>query len=234
MQAETFLPEPEWLASTRAPVVNTRDEVLELWQSEERCCIAERKLEKNERELYKSCYVAVAEHPRDDDLVVMCMNLMTYSVDRAQSYEIYSMMLERYADHKDIVSGCANCAPADTIARASLSLSRLEYLNDNIRAAITVLEEVLSRRLDEISPWVQAELYTTLAKHYAGYNATSEQVSTIREAWQRLDDLQQTDEPVRQRFRDLDKAYRELLKSGVSTNSDNSHERNHLLQSELQ
>ncbi|MEE9319462.1 MAG: hypothetical protein V3U76_03355 [Granulosicoccus sp.] len=233
-QAETFLPEPEWLASIRAPVVNTRDEVLALWQSEERCCIAERKLEKNEREFYKSCYVAVAEHPQDDGLVVMCMNLMTYSVKRAQRREIHHLILERYADHRDIITGCANCAPADTIARVSHGLSRTEYSDGNKRLAITLLEDILIQRQDEISPWVQTEMYTTLAKHYAGNNATSEQVSTIKEAWQRLDDLQQTDEPVRRRFKDLDKAYRELLESGVYTNTDYSHERNDLPQSEMQ
>jgi len=57
---ETFLDEPAWLASTQAPTLESREDVLTLWQSEKRCCDDDQALFDNAKVLYKACYMAIA------------------------------------------------------------------------------------------------------------------------------------------------------------------------------
>lgn len=208
---ETFLPEPEWLDDKDAPVLHTSEDVSRLWGSKKRCCISKRALIRNNREFYRSCYVAVAEHLDDDELVVKCMWLMDNALERNDRYTLQRSLLDRYPDHDDNVERCANCMPADTIARLTNELARQEIYRGNPEEAIRLVENVLDKRLNEISLWVQVELYTSLAKWYAETTMTMAAIERLQSARDRLKRLRDRNQALDRRFDTFEKTLQSVL-----------------------
>ena len=183
---ETFLPKPEWLDSVGAPVLNSVDDVTTLWRSKKRCCISDRKLKNNQQEFYKACYVAVATHSKDQLLVAKCLQLMDSGMDEDVRYRINKHFVDNYFELKSPIDRCSNCLPADPIARSSRDLAWQESRRGNPQSAINIAQRVLDERIDEISPHVQLNLYAALAYFYAETGYSAEQLSSLKQARDRL------------------------------------------------
>ncbi len=200
---------PAWLDDVEAPRVTTADEVSALWRSKKRCCVSERKLLANNREFYKACYVAIGEHFDDEALVVKCLWLMTAGAEGDQRRQIRQYLVDHHFGYRGRTDNCANCAPADTVARVSRSLAHDRLGAGRAREASGIIERVLDERLEEISPWVQVELYESLARAYLEAGITEARATRLQAAYERLSALAASDEPVARRMDRLEAAYRE-------------------------
>ncbi len=212
---------PDWLDDVDAPRVATADEVSALWRSKKRCCIAERKLRANNREFYKACYLAIGEHFDDEELVVKCLWLMTSGAEGDQRRQIRQYLVDHHFEYRGRTDNCANCAPADTVARVSRSLALDRLAAGRAQEASAVIERVLDERLDETSPWVQVELYESLARAYLELEATEARAARLQTAYERLRAMAATDEPVARRMDRFEAAYREASERAGQTDLSN-------------
>jgi len=99
---------------------------------------------------------------------------MVAGAESRQKVEITCFLVENCSEHKNSIAGCVNCAPADTVARATADLAAFERRMGDARAAIRLLEHLLAIRSDEISYWVQAEIYQSLGRMYLESGVTPE------------------------------------------------------------
>ena len=211
VDVETFLPEPEWIDSIKLVELSSADEVTQLWQSKERCCIAKAKLRKNQREFYKACYVAVARNPDDENLVAKCLQLMVSGMDSTVRKQIYEHYVSNYFYFESPIDRCYNCLPADPIANVSHDLARLEFRSNNAHKAIDVVKNVLNARLEEISPFVQMKLYADLADFYTSTGYSDEELNILLAARDRLRAHVKPKGASKHNFKNLERNIGELM-----------------------
>ena len=162
---ETYLPQPDWLASTPVVTINTLSEISDLWKSRERCCVSEKKLTKNNREMYASCYDMIARGAGNDE-TFQCIYLMSTGMSSDIRYELYNRILNEHYEHKSPTNNCTNCAPADKVTRAVSRLASLEYSDGKPQVAIDLVEKIFADRGSEISAFIQVESLAKLAWYY--------------------------------------------------------------------
>lgn len=208
---ESKIAKPEWFDSIDAPPLSSTDEVNKLWRSKKRCCIDETKLLENNREFYKVCYNAIANNPKNEELVVQCLWLMDAGADKDQRLKIKRYLVDNYSDHKNSVSRCANCAPGDTVARVTHELARNEKYQGNIDQAISRIENLFDKRGGEISLWVQTEIYTTLGNLYLSSAVTKERKNRMNDAYERLNSARNPENGVERRFPKFEKVYKQVM-----------------------
>jgi hypothetical protein len=210
---ETFA-KPAWFASVKAPRISTPEEVSALWQSEKRCCENPNTLLRNNRIFYKSCFNAISAHYENEELVVLCLWLMDVGAESGQRMELARFLVDNFGHHKNSVDNCANCMTGDTVARATLDLARFESrAGSNKERSIERIEGLLDTRANEISYWVQAEIYEFLGELYLEAGPTQERLDRYKQAYARLDRVKEYNEPLERRFPPLEKIYKVLLKT---------------------
>ena len=199
---------PAWYASTSHITLTTDDDVSTLWQSKKRCCIAQDRLDKNNREFYKSCVQAINTSRSDETLVVRCLWLMDIAVDKPRKIKIKEYLVHHYFDHQARTDNCANCMTGDIIARVSKELAYYYSLSDP-EHAIATMENVLDRRQKEISHWVLAEMYTFLGNLYIKSGYAEQRKVRFNGAYEYLSQFRHH-ETLRKRMRELDKVYKKI------------------------
>lgn len=224
---EKTFDKPIWFESINAPDVNSSDEVSALWQSQKRCCEDAVKLLNNNRIFYKSCYNAVSRNYKNEELVVLCLWLMDSGADSNQSIELSRFLIENFSNHKSRVDNCANCMPGDTVARVTLEFSTYESrMSNSKRVPIERIESLLDSRSDEISYWVQAEIYEFLGDIYLEDGVTAERLGRYTKAYNKLNKVKEYNEPLARRFPPIEKRYQLLLNPPPRTKENiKSHER---------
>jgi hypothetical protein len=182
-----------------------------LWQSQKRCCEDAHKLLSNNRIFYKSCYQAIEHTYRDEQLVVLCLWLMGAGADGNQRQELLRYLLDNFPNHNNRTDNCANCKRADTVARATLEFAHYKNQAQAKTAAIERLEQLLDRRSEEISYWVQAEIYDYLADLYLIEGVTPVRLERYSQALNKLNEAKQSNEALAKRFTPLERKYQALL-----------------------
>ncbi|MEI6730153.1 MAG: hypothetical protein WCL30_02750 [Pseudomonadota bacterium] len=205
--------QPEWLAEVdNAPTINNADELGTLWRSVPRCCGDDPGVKGNFRIFYKACYNAMARHPKDDNLVVDCLNLMLYSLesgDAAKSNQFQEIILNKYYNHKDSLKNCANCDYADTVARIAKDFAYYHFSEHRYDIAINILEDILDKRGQETSPWIRIEILTDLGNLYlkAAINDAGKQ--RMQAAYEEFA-AKKHDETIESRFAAFEQVYNKL------------------------
>jgi len=209
---ESEFEKPEWFDAIEAPSVHSSNEVSALWQSEKRCCEDENTLLKNNRIFYKACFNAISDHYEDEELVVKCLWLMDIGAESDQKVQLTRFLVQNFSHHKNSIAGCANCMPGDTVARETLTLARYENRLSNTKdTSIRLIENVLDNRLDEISYWVQAELYEYLGKLYLESGLNDERLERMKEVFDRFNNVKKYNEPLERRYKSFEKIYQVII-----------------------
>jgi hypothetical protein len=210
---ESTFAKPAWFDSIRATELNTEREVTTLWMSQKRCCENAGTLETNNRIFYKSCYNAISAHYEDEKLVVKCLWLMDIASNRDETVRLARFLVDNYSHHKNSVDFCADCMPGDTVGEVTLELARFDSRErNNKQLPISRLEKLLDTREDEISYWVQAEIYEFLGQLYLEDGLTQERLARYQKAYTRLERLKEINEPLKTRFAPLQKHHEAMLK----------------------
>ena len=203
---------PEWFDVVEAPSVHSSSEVRALWQSEKRCCENENTLLKNNRIFYKACFNAISEHYEDEELVVKCLWLMDIGAESDQQVQLTRFLVQNFSHHKNSIARCSNCMPGDTVARETLTLARYDNRLSNTKdTSILLIENVLDNRLDEISYWVQAELYEYLGKLYLESGLNDERLERMEEVFDRFNNVKKYNEPLDRRYKSFEKVYKVII-----------------------
>jgi hypothetical protein len=211
---ESTFAKPDWFDSVAAPDLATPEQVTKLWQSEKRCCGKyDEQVFKNNRIFYKSCFNAISAHYEDERLVVLCLSTMDVGAEAPERVQLARFLVDNFASHKASVENCANCMPADTVARTTLDLARYESRESNNKLGpVGRLEKLLDTREDEISYWVQAEIYEFLGELYLEAGVTPDRLSRYKTAFDRLNRLKEVNEPLNRRFEPVQKNYDLMIK----------------------
>jgi hypothetical protein len=218
---EATFSKPAWFDSIAAPDLSTYAEVSTLWQSQKRCCGDSSAVLTNNRIFYKSCFNAISRHYEDEDLVVECLWLMDVAADSNQRTQLARFLVDNFGHHKNHVDDCANCMPGDTVARVTLDLARYESAESNNKEhAIQRIENLLDTREDEVSYWVQAEIYEFLGQLYLEAGLTQERLNRYQRAYARLDRLKEINEPLKRRFAPIQKIREVMLKTPAPTHAE--------------
>ena len=180
---ELFLDEPDWLASTQASKVTTTEEVLALWQSAKRCCEDEKTLFESAKIFYKSCYLAIGRDPRNEDLVSLCLSLMTHKMPREVVRTIHNHYLENYFYRKENIDDCTHCRPADVVAQVSQEYARSISYGGNYRGAIAAIYRILEERGNEVSPFIQIDLYDNITWYHEKSSFTTSELARLEKAY---------------------------------------------------
>jgi hypothetical protein len=156
--------DPAWLPFVPAPQIDSEVELDALWQGSSRCCGPSVSI--NNKRFYKACSNAIDRHPDNASLVVKCLWLMDIALEGEDAARLRQIVIDRYYDHKGSVAHCVNCAAGDIVARVAQDLSfDYERMRD-AEAAARLLEGVLDRRGNEVSPWIKIEIHTRLCRLY--------------------------------------------------------------------
>ena len=183
---ELFLYEPSWLASTDAPTVTNAEEVLELWGSEKRCCENENKIYQNAKVFYKACYMAIANDSRNEELVALCLKLMSHNMPREVVRTIHDHYLENYFYHDARTVRSTNCSTGDDIARVSQDYARNIGSAGNYKGALATIHRVLDERGDEITPFIKSDLYSNIAWYHEKSSFTTSDLRALETAYSEL------------------------------------------------
>lgn len=207
---QTFA-KPDWFHTVEAQRLQSSAEVSALWQSEKRCCEDENTLLQNNRIFYKSCFNAIVDHYDDEELVVKCLWLMDVGAESEHKVALSRFLVDNFPHHRNDISNCANCMPADTVARVTLKLARHESRSTNNKdLPVERIETLMDARKDEISYWVQAEIYAFLGKLYLEDGVTDERFQRFNAAFARLDRAKLHNEPLARRFAQVEERYRQV------------------------
>ena len=205
---ESEFEKPEWFDSIEAPSLQTSNEVSALWQSEKRCCEDANTLLNNNRVFYKACFNAISEHYENEELVVKCLWLMDVGAESKQKVQLTRFLVQNFSHHKNSIAGCVNCMPGDTVEREALTLARYESrLSNSKDTSIRLIENVLDNRLDEISYWVQAELYEYLGKLYLEAGLSDIRLERMKEVFERFNLVKKHNDPLERRYNSFEKVY---------------------------
>lgn len=209
---ETFS-RPYWFGFVAAREINTSKEVGTLWRSERRCCGSSASLLRNNRIFYKSCYNAILAHREDEALVVKCLWLMDVGAKKGQAEKLARYLVDNFAHHKNSVDDCVNCMPGDTVARVTLDLARYESddSHSSKERSIGRIENLLDTRADEISYWVQAEIYEFLGQLYLESGLTQQRLDRYKRAHAELSRVKESNESLARRFDPVEKYYKAML-----------------------
>ncbi len=208
---ETKIPKPEWYDSIELVELNNVGELDSLWRGKKRCCIDESMLLANNREFYKACYEAITNNPENEELVVKCLWLMDAGADKDQRIGISRFLVENFGNHKNSVEHCRNCSPGDTVARVTKDLARMEKAQGQIDHAISLLEDLLDSRGDEVSHWIQVEIYEVLGGMYLSSVVTNERKDRLNSAYNRLSGVRREDNGVERRFERFEITYKDVM-----------------------
>ncbi len=205
---QTFA-KPAWFDSVDAPELNTVAQLDALWQSKKHCCGGDEGVLENNRVFYKACYNAITDHYENEEMVVKCLWLMDVGAESKQRVELSRFLIENYPDHKSSVDNCVNCMPGDTIARETLDVAQYESRMSQSKAQpIGRIEALMDSRRNEISYWVQAEIYEFLGKLYLEDGITKARLERFEAAYQRLDRAKDFNDPLKDRFPAVEKMHR--------------------------
>lgn len=157
----------DWFDDIDAPQIHNKKQLSKVWQSKPRCCVDKKELQKNNREFYKACYVAIQQYPSNNDIEAFCLWLMDIALESAEERLKHNeYFIKKFFYYDRPLNNCANCAPANVSARIAQQLSR-QYKNSNrFDEAVKLLERMSDERHQETSDWVLAELTTQLGKYY--------------------------------------------------------------------
>ena len=84
-------------------------------------------------------------------------------------------------------------------------------MSNSKRVPIERIENLLDSRSDEISYWVQAEIYEFLGDIYLEDGVTPERVDRYAKAYNKLNKVKEYNEPLARRFLPIEKRYKLLL-----------------------
>jgi len=209
---ESEFSKPEWFDSIEAPQVDTFDQVDALWRSDKMSSVDPDIALKNSRIFYKSCFIAISEHYEDEDLVVLCLWLMDIGLGSNNRIQTTKFLVDNFGHHKNSITGCVNCLPGDTVARQTLLLAMHEGRLENPKdESIRLLENLLDNRVDEISYWVQAEIYAYLGKLYIESEIDDNRLNRMREVYDRFNRVKPINEPLNRRYDSFEKVYQVIL-----------------------
>lgn len=208
---EQTFEKPAWFDTVEAQSLQSSSDVSALWQSEKRCCEDENTLLQNNRIFYKSCFNAIVDHYDDEELVVKCLWLMDVGAESEHKVALSRFLVDNFPHHRNDISNCANCMPADTVARVTLTLARHESRSTNDKKLpVDRIETLMDARKDEISYWVQAEIYAFLGKLYLEDGVTDERFQRFNAAYERLNRARLHNEPLARRFAQVENRYRQV------------------------
>jgi hypothetical protein len=156
---------PEWFNSVNTIRIHNEKEMSELWRSEKRCCESKSKLFRNNKKFFKSCYNAITEHYEDEKLVVKCLWLMGFGEAREQDIQAKSFIVNNFPQHISSVDNCANCDTGDVYARSAHSLANYKQSKE-LNKSISLIENALTTRGNDISHWIQIDMYVDLCRFY--------------------------------------------------------------------
>lgn len=181
--------QPDWFSKTDAEPITSWGDVQALWRSEKRCCGDDRGVINANRVFYKSCYRAIEARLDDENVEPYCLWLMDVALDYDDSIELSRYLLANHAQYAQPTDYCANCSPADLIARTARDVALYDARQNNrpIEAAAD-LEQLLDNREAEISAWVLGEIYVSLAEIYEAIPGNEEAVVKLQQRVKRLEE----------------------------------------------
>jgi len=160
-------PEFDWFDNTEASPIHNKEDLSKVWQSKPRCCIAKNDLRKNNREFYKSCYIAMQNYPSNKDITANCLWLMGGALEnKEERILLKETFIQKFFYYDKPLDRCANCDHANVSARIARELARYYKSTNRFDEAIKLLERMNDERKQEMSDWVLAELSTQLGKYY--------------------------------------------------------------------
>lgn len=203
---------PAWWDEAQAPRLAAEEDVDALWRSKPRCCVDEAQLRAAAREFDKACFQLLAAPAAQEAAAVKCLWLMGAALDGGERLRVREFLLARHFAHRAGTSLCANCAPADIVARVAGEVAEA-YARERLEDGVRLLERVLDERRADTSLWVQAELYTSLGRLYLASGITPARRQRLEEAHRRLGE-QREHETLKARFPKLDAVWREVAARG--------------------
>lgn len=212
---KSIIPKPHWWDSITYPGdgVHSEGDVLSYWQSKKRCCVDKEVLTQNNREFYKAAYEGIEKYPEKKHLVTKAMWLMASTASERESrVNLRKLLLNNFFYYGQSLDKCANCEPANTIARCTKDLARSYYSDGKKEKAISLMEFVLDEREEETSLWVLTEIYTFLADLYLKTSVNETRLKRLKRAYIKLEPYKSTDSGKR-RFPKFDSIYKRIIKS---------------------
>jgi len=208
---ESEISKPEWFDSIEAPQIDTFDEADALWRSDKLTSADPDIVLKNSRIVYKSCFNAISEHYEDEELVVLCLGVMDIILVSNNRIQTTKFLVENFGHHKNSVARCA-CLSGDIIARATLRLAKYEgRLINPEEESIRLLENLLDNRVDEISYWIQAEIYEYLGTLYIVTGLDESRLNRMKEVYDRFNRVKASKKSLKRRYDSFEKVYQLIL-----------------------
>lgn len=182
----SLAPLPQWwdeVTVSGEGVHNVKD-LRRYWQSKGRSG-ADSQVLKNNQEFFKAAYSGIVNYPLDDDLIVEAIWLMNVVVnDYPQLINIQEFAIKHYFYHDHPTNYCVNCMPADPMAWIVNDAAYAYVFKHNVNEskAVDLIFRVLKERGEDISPWLQVELYERLAWIFMSSKKYSEGIPVIERA----------------------------------------------------
>lgn len=162
-------PQPEWWDRIDAKEARTYNELLAYWQDNDR----------TPNQFFKAAYQAVLDHPQDDDIVVLAVNLMPYG-DTAYPHTVTMLefAIDYYFEYDRPLNNYGGKS-GDSIAGIVEKLAKIYNRAGNHGAAVVVIERLIDTREHEVNDQMLELVSLQYAEALHGYGRTAEAIAWL-------------------------------------------------------
>ena len=208
---------PEWYESANYVELKNYSDLQKLWSSRKHCCVDKDILEKNHHELFRSCHQAILKNPLDEQLVFNCLYLQGNDIGKELRLTLKRLGYYHFPDFKTDFTQyrCVNCMVGDSYARLTVSHALgVARANGDYEEGLSIFDDLIERRINDVSPWIQSELFSEYAKLMSYQQEISEsRLARLKNAYGRLKKLaDEGEETLSWRILNLEKSIQRLEK----------------------
>ncbi len=208
---------PDWYESANYVELKSYADLQKLWSDRKHCCVDKDILEKNHHELFRSCHQAILKNPLDEQLVFNCLYLQGSDIEKDLRLTLKRLGYYHFPDFKTDFSQyrCVNCMVGDSYARLTVSHALgVARENSGYEDGLNIFDDLIERRINDISPWIQSEFFNEYAKLMSYQKEISEsRLARLKNAYDRLKKLaDEGEETLSWRIVNLEKSIQRLAK----------------------
>jgi hypothetical protein len=183
------IPQPEWWDDVprSALAINSLGDLLSVWQSGTSD-------EPSRRRFYKLAYQGILDHPGDEDLAAVGIDLMAYIADPDDRLPLLEFGVDHFFGYRQRTDNCANCKIGDQTGEMVRDLADAYLSQGQPEAAIRIIQRLVDEREPDISPYNLALTFETMGRAYWDMTDVDHAKAAIQEGLRRFPNGWQADQ----------------------------------------
>ncbi len=142
--------------------------------------------ESSRRRFYKLTYQAILDHPGDEHLVALGIDLMAFVADPGDRLPLLEFGVDHFLLYNQRTDTCANCRVGDTAGTMVRDLADAYVSRGEPEAAIRIIQRLVDERGPDVSDYNLALTFETMSRAYWNMKDVNRAKAAIHEGLRRF------------------------------------------------